>query len=266
MTEEAMIPMTFARFGRRGVLPHWASRMQAEAFPAENLLSAIPCGVWVLEATDSGDLKRHSRLVQDLNHRIFKSRSHVELVVHFVDASASRSGISFDDYLKVYRQFPSLGGRIEVAWGRDDLQPRVMEAMAKCIAAAESRQTKPDPLSAALEVQQSRSELISPKTGRLDASKIAAALGMSLASLAGLMGKARATVNKTPDAPALQAPLRTYERILRLKARLAGDDLLAWLEAPNRHLDNRSPRSLIEEGRAGVVADLVEDALTGQPT
>ena len=266
MNEQTTIPMAFARFGARGVIPKWASQMNAGSFTAEKLPSANPHGVWVLEANNSAELNRHKNVVEQLSQRITMRDSHVELVLHLADVVAPQSGPSYDDYLKVYRHFPSLAGRIEVALGKDALEHRVWEAMAKYIAASESRRSTLDPLSAALEVQETRSRLVSPKTGRLDASKIADALGMSLAKLATIIGKSRGTVNKTPDAPALQDALRPYERILRLKARLPDEKLFTWLEAPNRHLDDRTPRSLIEDGRAEIVADLVEDALTGQPT
>jgi hypothetical protein len=80
------------------------------------------------------------------------------------------------------------------------------------------------------------------------------------------MGKHRATVGKTPAGSALQLLLRPYERILRLRALMPVKDFVAWLEAPNQHLDGHTPRELIDQGRANVVAGLVEDALTGQPT
>lgn len=265
MNEQATIPMTFARFGERGVIPKWASKMKSERVAAETLTSAMPFGVWVLQATDSKDLDRHKLVVERLSERIAKSDFHVELVFHLA-AAPTQSDRRFSNYLATYRLFPSLAGRMEVALGEKDLIPRVYEAMAKYLTALESRRKRLDPLCAALEVHETRSALISPKTGRLDAARIANALGMSVAKLAKLVGKTRGTVTKTPDAPALQEKLRPYERILRLKARLTDEKLLAWLEAPNRHLDDRSPRSLIEDGRAEVVADLVEDALTGQPT
>ena len=266
MNEQATIPMAFARFGERGVIPKWASTMKAERYAAESLATAKPFGVWILQATDFRDLDRHKFIVGQLSERIAKSDYAVELVLHLAAAATAKSDRSVTDYLRIYRHFPELTGKMEIAIGKDDLMPRVLEAMAKCIATSESRLKHMDPLSAALEVQETRAALVSPKTGRLDAAKIADALGMSVAKLAKLMGRTRGTVTKTPDAPALQEKLRQYERILRLKARLPDEKLLAWLEAPNRHLDDHTPRSLIEDGRAEVVADLVEDALTGQPT
>lgn len=265
MNEQATIPMAFARFGGQGVIPKWASKMNAVRFAAETLGSASPYGVWVLQAADFKDLDRHKTVVKQLSERITRTDSHVEFVLHLV-AAATRPECCFSDYLDTYRLFPTLAGRMEVALGKDELMHRVYEAMAKYIAASESRSMRQDPLSSALEIQETRSALVSPKTGRLDAVKIADALGMSASKLARLLGKLRATVTKTPDSPALQEKLRPYERILRLKARLPDDKLLAWLEAPNRHLDDQTPRSFIEDGRAEVVADLVEDALTGQPT
>lgn len=248
MSNEATIPMAFARFGEQGVIPRWASKMKAERFAAEALTAETPSGVWVLQAANAEELNFHKAVVDRLSERIARSDHAVELVLHLATDPAPQSSRSYHDYLDAYRYFPALAGRMEVALGNEDLMPRVFEAIAKYIAASDRLRACMDPLSAAFEIQATRSALLSPKTGRLDASKIADALGMSVAKLADLLGKLRATVTKTPDAPALQGKLRSFERILRLKARLS--DEAAGLARSSESALGRSISTLVDRGRS----------------
>ena len=63
----------------------------------------------------------------------------------------------------------------------------------------------------------------------------------------------------------LMISLLPYERILHLRSIFSGSDFLAWLERPNREVDDSSPMELINAGHADIVADLVEDMLLGVP-
>ena len=92
---------------------------------------------------------------------------------------------------------------------------------------------------------------------------VAGAFGVSVAKLAKMVGRSRQTVAKTPDSVALQAALRQFERVARLRAVLPEDDFLKWLRMPNEQLGGSSPLEYIEEGRAEAVGDLVADMLTG---
>jgi hypothetical protein len=80
------------------------------------------------------------------------------------------------------------------------------------------------------------------------------------------IGQSRQAISKTPDAPKIQTLLRPYERIFRLRSIFSKDDFLAWLERPNRELDDSSPMEIIKTGRAEIIADLVEDMLLGAPS
>jgi len=101
--------------------------------------------------------------------------------------------------------------------------------------------------------------------GNLSAEAIAAAFGVSLNQLAGWLGRKRQTVSKTPDAASLQDELAYFERVARLRAVLPKDGFLKWLRMPNPELDEKKPLDLLAGRERQVVADLVEDMLTGAP-
>lgn len=103
-------------------------------------------------------------------------------------------------------------------------------------------------------------------TGRLSARRVAELFDLSLSQLAALLGRNKQTVAKTPDAEALQAGLRDFGRVAGLRVALDGNEAFRhWLRTPTRPLEGHSPRELIDAGRVRVVADLVEDMLTGSP-
>ncbi len=104
------------------------------------------------------------------------------------------------------------------------------------------------------------------ESGRLSAQRIAASFGLSVAELAKLLGKSRQAVSKTADAESIQEGLAPFARIARLRAVLSDEDFRAWLHLPNELLDGHSPSTVIRDGKAGVVADLAEDMLSGSPT
>lgn len=60
-------------------------------------------------------------------------------------------------------------------------------------------------------------------------------------------------------------PLPQAGRICRLLRLLSPEDFEAWMQRPNEQLDGRTPESLLST-HPEVIADLVDDMLTGQPT
>lgn len=103
--------------------------------------------------------------------------------------------------------------------------------------------------------------------GNLSAAKIAKLFGVSVSHLAQWLGRTRQAVSKTPDADSLQGELSHFERIARLRAVLEDpNDFRKWLRMANKELEGRTPLQLLDEGRWEVLADLVEDMLTGSPT
>ena len=111
-------------------------------------------------------------------------------------------------------------------------------------------------------------ELHSPESGRLDAVRMAEWFGISVKKFAGLLDRAYATVHKTPDAVSLQEKLIVFLRIASALSRLAGsrNGARVWLNTPNPDLEeNQTPLATMEMGEAEIIAELLEDALVGQP-
>lgn len=106
------------------------------------------------------------------------------------------------------------------------------------------------------------------ESGRLSAKAVATVFGnVSLRKLAGWLGAEYATVHKTPDSPALQPALNFFERTARLRTVLDGNaSFQKWLNMANPQLDGRTPLGLLADGRGQVVADFVDDILTGSPS
>ena len=111
-------------------------------------------------------------------------------------------------------------------------------------------------------------ELHDPETGRLDACQVAEFLKIPLKKLAEGLGKNYSTVHKTPTAFALQAPLRSIERILEILDDVFSNraQVLAWLNHSHPDLGGRTPLDVICEGYVDAVEDMLEAALMGIPS
>lgn len=124
---------------------------------------------------------------------------------------------------------------------------------------------RPAPLDHVAEVVSATKDL-RDTSGRLSADRVAAAFGVPTSRLARWLRRSRQAVAKTPDAESLQASLGDLERIARLRSALEDQaDFRRWLNLPDRGLAGKRPIDLIDEGRTRVVADLVDDLLTGSP-
>jgi hypothetical protein len=102
--------------------------------------------------------------------------------------------------------------------------------------------------------------------GKLSATAVAKAFGVSVNELAGWLKRSRQSVTKTPDADSLQNDLAFFERVARLRAVVPQQRFLKWLRMPHDLLDGKTPLELMAEGERQVVVDFVEDMLTGAPT
>lgn len=102
--------------------------------------------------------------------------------------------------------------------------------------------------------------------GNLSAQRIADVCGTSLSELATWLGRSRQAVSKTPDADALQPTLAFFERVARIRLRLSDNDFRKWLRVPNELLEGKRPIELLANGQGQVLADFVDDMLTGSPT
>jgi CheY-like chemotaxis protein len=138
---------------------------------------------------------------------------------------------------------------------------RLLKAMRTHIADTLSSTTK-TPL-----LQHLVPDIHNPETGRIDAKKVSELLGVPLAHVAQMLGRSLSAVHKTSDSVALQPGLAKLEQIIAALLRLAGSPqgLRIWLNSPNRELEDLTPIELLKDGKVEVVADLLEDALLGQP-
>ena len=110
--------------------------------------------------------------------------------------------------------------------------------------------------------------LFNPDSGRLDAARIAKEIQLPVATIADAIGKKAPRVRKHPDASSLQPELRRVYRIwVSIVDLYAGDKTSAriFLNAPNRHLENRAPVEFIENGDLKPLEGLVEAMNARQP-
>ncbi len=111
-------------------------------------------------------------------------------------------------------------------------------------------------------------DLHDPKSGRLDAKRLAAYLQIPLSSLAAATGRSVAAIHKSPAADSLQQSLAPIAQTISLLSEIlqSKEHVRAWLHSPHPDLGNRIPMRLILEGHAIAVADLLSAALAGQPS
>lgn len=111
-------------------------------------------------------------------------------------------------------------------------------------------------------------ELHNPRSGRLDARRVADFFGMAPATLAKILGRSPQALHKTPDAESLQEHLAVFARIATslLSAFDGKAQARIWLNSPNPDLDETRPIELLKNKRPDVVAELLEDALLGHPS
>ena len=90
--------------------------------------------------------------------------------------------------------------------------------------------------------------------------------GVSLSQLAAWLGRSRQALSKTPDADSLQNELAFFEHLARMRVVVPDAEFRKWLRMPNELLGNRSPLDVMAKGEWQLMADYVDDALTGAPT
>jgi len=111
-------------------------------------------------------------------------------------------------------------------------------------------------------------ELFNPQTHRLDAGRMANALGIPVGSVAAAIGRKAEGVRKRPDAESLQTELGRLYRIWESMVELyAGNQTNAriFLNAPNRHLENKTPLALIKSGEFAALESLLAAMDLRQP-
>jgi len=105
------------------------------------------------------------------------------------------------------------------------------------------------------------------KTGRLDASLVAEAYGVSLSALARALGVTQSALSKRTTAAAAQDALRELEFAWAalLSAVESPDRVRAWLHALRPDLGGKPPLSLLLEGSAVAFANYVRSVIAGEP-
>jgi len=101
--------------------------------------------------------------------------------------------------------------------------------------------------------------------GNLSAMLVAEVFGISLNQLAGWLKRTRQAVSKTPDADSLQPQLAFFERVARLRAIVPKNGFQKWLRMASPELDDKTPLDLLAKSEWQVLADFVDDMLTGAP-
>ena len=253
------IPVSFAGLSDMGAVPSWATGFNTREATLDQLSQEDPlAGIVVVRAPGLQAIEMEGARLSVLAAHLRTTTRPVRVVLGLHDRKSNADGM-----VRVLRLFPGAASRVGFACGEDYLEESVQESLAKYW--IEDMERNPDPLAEARGVIEAVRPLLS-ESGRLSVKAVAAAFGIPWSRLAAQLGSSKQAVNKTPDAPALQAALRPYERVARLKAVLKGNDFPAWLNRPNPHLDRHTPLELVESGRVEIVADFVESMLTGTPT
>jgi hypothetical protein len=143
----------------------------------------------------------------------------------------------------------------------------VAKALARVEAGLRHRPTPRQALARAAKlVEIAAPELRDEGSGRFDARRIAARLGVSVNRLAPATGVSQQALSKRPDSPRAQRGLTSVARVLAALGELhPTGKAKKWLNAPNPRMDDTAPLDLILHGRADEVSRMLERALEGIP-
>jgi len=155
----------------------------------------------------------------------------------------------------------SLGPPVEPSTGE------VARALARVEAGLRRRPTPRQALARGAKlVHVAAPELRDEGSGRFDARRIAARLGVSVNRLAPVTGVSQQALSKRPDSPRAQKGLASVARVLAALGELHSiGTAKKWLNAPNPRMDDTAPLGLILQGRADEVSRMLERALEGIP-
>lgn len=117
-----------------------------------------------------------------------------------------------------------------------------------------------------------RQRLIDEATGRLDSSKIARLFNLSTAEMGAICGVSKQSIHANPTSKGIQEKLEPLVRAARGILWCGGDEakFKAWLNQPNPDFPEYqgrqlSPLDMIRMGHVQVIADKVQNLLTGHP-
>jgi hypothetical protein len=180
-------------------------------------------------------------------------------------------GVAGAELASLLAQLSEQKGRLERLLVRVDEVLGAATGTGKAAAVAESasrgvapaRQSPLDKVKAVLEATAD----LRGANGNLSAVRVAKLFGVSVSQLASWLGRTKQAVSKTPDADSLQDALGYFERVARLRMITKDDgEFRKWLRTPHELLDKAAPLEVLAKGEWQVMADYVEDALTGAPT
>jgi uncharacterized protein (DUF2384 family) len=111
-------------------------------------------------------------------------------------------------------------------------------------------------------------ELHDPRSGRIDASRVADFLSVPLSQVAAALDASYPAVHKTPDAVSLQRRLAPWKRAIELVSHVTRDrrEALVWLNSPHPDLGLETPLQVLLAGHVEAVVTLVDNALAGLPS
>lgn len=143
----------------------------------------------------------------------------------------------------------------------------VAKALARVEAGLRRRPTPRQALARAAKlVHIAAPELRDDGSGRFDARRVAARLGVSVNRLAPATGVSQQALSRRPDSPRAQKGLASVARVLAALGELHSTGTAKkWLNAPNPRMDDTAPLDLILQGRADEVSRMLERALEGIP-
>ncbi len=238
--------------------PGWAREYAHRVVTGPEIrnLTSLPW-LTVVQVRAPASFAKHKGFLSLLAQRTKLSTAPARVVFLFSEGPRLRA----HDFSSVLRWFPA--SSVEFAQGARNGALAVEGAWAK-ILKERAEDPRRDPLGQITSVVRATADLRA-ESGRLSANRVAETFGLSVAEVAKILGASRQAVSKTPDAQALQEGLRSFERIARLRTVLPSEDFRKWLNIPRQDLGGRPPLELVRGRKASVVADLVEDVLTGAP-
>lgn len=103
-------------------------------------------------------------------------------------------------------------------------------------------------------------------SGRYDARKIAAVMGIYVSNVGKIVGALGNTLSKNPDADSHQKQLAKLAYIIEAVAEALPEPemLRRWLHGANRDLGGETPLALMSSGKIDLIKDWVEAMRTGQ--
>jgi len=221
----------------------------------------------IVSATRIDTLLSHKAFLRALSDRLTNTPEPSKIVFLFGLKLGLSEQASEQKLIELFKYF-SRPVDLEIAQGLQAGADAITEVFAKIITAryqGKQKTVERDELGKIKRVIEATADLRT-SSGKLSANSVAGTFGLSVAELATVLGRNRQAVSKTPDADSLQALLRPFERVARLRVTLSNSAFRKWLHLANDQLGKRTPLELIRAGKVKVIAEFVEDMLTGSPT